>query len=286
MTSGEAQRSLPRGLVGVALPVAALALVVFFVLVLFPYDRFRDVVIARLVEATGASVSMDALGGGLSIGGPSLKATNLLFRWPDRRELLLARARVRPAWSLSWLRGEPALHLKMTGPAGTLAGTVWPASGLAVSGRAREVELSLLPLDHLADPLPVLGRVDADFDLRTGPNGPTGELRFEAWDGSIALPQFPFGIPYEEIRGELERGESGSITVRAFMLDSPMVSATAEGSVGASHRPEDGTLDLEVDLVVADPALRDMIQPYGVRFDPAGNVRFRVSGTVAHPVLR
>ena len=39
-------------------------------------------------------------------------------------------------------------------------------------------------------------------------------------------------------------------------------------------------------LVVADPALRSMIQPYGVRFDRAGNVHFRVSGTVANPVLR
>ena len=94
---------------------------------------------------------------------------------------------MRPAWSFSWLRGEPAFHLAMTGPAGTLAGTVWPASGLAFAGRARAIQLSLLPLDHLVEPLPVLGRVDAEIDLRTGPNGPTGEIRFEAWDGSIAL---------------------------------------------------------------------------------------------------
>ncbi len=65
----------------------SLALVLIFLLILFPYGRFRDVAVARLAEATGASVSMDDLDGGLSIGGPSLLATNLLLRWPDGREL-------------------------------------------------------------------------------------------------------------------------------------------------------------------------------------------------------
>jgi hypothetical protein len=167
--AAEAQRRLPRGLVTIALPVASLALVVIFVLILFPYGRFHDILIARLAQATGASVSLDALEGGLSVGGPSLLARNLLLRWPDRRDLLLERARMRPAWSFSWFRGQPALHLEMAGPAGRLAGTVWPTPGLAFAGRARAIQLSLLPLDHLADPLPVLGRLDAEIDLRTGP---------------------------------------------------------------------------------------------------------------------
>jgi type II secretion system protein N len=285
-SSGGAQRRLPRGLVTIALPVASLALVVIFVLILFPYGRFHDILIARLAQATGASVSLDALEGGPSVGGPSLLATNLLLRWPDRRELLLERARMRPAWSFSWLRGEPALHLEMAGPAGSLAGTVWPTPGLAFAGRARAIQLSLLPLDHLADPLPVLGRLDAEIDLRTGPKGPTGEIRFEAWDGSFALPQFPLGVSYEEAHGELERSESGSVTVREFELSGSMLSATAEGSIAASRRPEDGVLDLEVDLVVADPALRGMIEPYGIRFDPDGAAHLRVSGTVSRPLLQ
>jgi type II secretion system protein N len=285
-SAGRAQRRLPRGLVRIALPVASLALVVIFALTLFPYGRFHDIVIARLARATGAAVSLDSLDGGLSIGGPSLRATNLLLRWPDRRELLLERARVRPAWSFSWLWGEPALHVEMEGPAGSLAGTVWPGEVLAFAGQAGEIQLSLLPLDHLADPLPVLGHLDAEIDLRDGPNGPTGEIRFESWEGSIALPQLPFGIPYQEARGELERSESGSLTVREFELSSPMLSAAAEGSVGASPRPEDGVLDLEIDLVVADPVMRRLIQTYGIRFEPDGTARLRVEGTLARPVLQ
>jgi type II secretion system protein N len=230
-------------------------------------------------------VSLDELEGGLSVGGPSLRATNLLLRWPDRQELLLERARVRPAWSFSWFRGEPALHLEMTGPVGSIAGTVWPVPGLAFAGQVRGIQPSLLPLDHLADPLPVLGRLDAEIDLRTGAKGPIGEIRFESWDGAIALPQMPFGVPYQEAHGELERSESGSVTVREFDLRGPMISATAQGSIAASRRPEDGALDLAVDLVVVDPALRDLFRPYGIRLDAEGAARVRVTGTVSRPVL-
>jgi type II secretion system protein N len=283
--SDEAPQQLPRRLVSIGLPLASLALVLIFLLILFPYGRLRDSALARLAQATGASVSLDDLDGGLSVGGPSLLATNLLLRWPDRRELLLERARVRPAWSFSWLRGDPALHLDLTGPAGNAVGTVWPIPGLAFAGRVRGVQLSLLPLDHLADPLPLLGRLDAEIDLRTGPKGPTGSIRFESQDGSIALPHLPFGIPFQEARGEVERSESGFITVREFELSGPMLSTTAQGSIAASRRPEEGALDLEGELVVADPAVRDMIQPYGIRFDPDGVARFHISGTVSRPVL-
>jgi type II secretion system protein N len=284
--SREAWQQLPRGLVNIGLPLASLVLVLIFLLILFPYGRFREVAVARLAEATGASVSLDDLDGGLSIGGPSLLATNLLLRWPDRRELLFERARVRLAWSFSWLRGRPALHLELTGPAGSAAGTVWQSPGLAFAGQVRGVELSMLPLDHLADPLPILGRLDAEINLRTGPNGPIGSIHFESWDGSIALPQIPFGIPFQEARGALERSESGSIDVREFELSGPMLSATARGSIAASRRSAEGALDLKGELVLADPALQDMVRPYGLRFDPEGTARFHISGTVSRPVLK
>lgn len=283
---GEAPRPLPRGLPTIAVPLASLLLVVVFALILFPYRRFTPLLTARIAQATGASVSLDALDGGISVGGPSLRASGLLLRWPDGQELLLERARMRPAWSFSWLRGEPALYLDARGPAGNLAGTVWPGQGPVFEGRARGIQLSLLPLDHLADPLPLLGTVDAEIDLRSGPLGPAGEVRFEAREGVIAPPSLPFGIPFEEAHGELERDESGGVTLRELELSGPMLSATVEGSIGPSRRLDDGVLDLEVNLVVGDPALRTMIQPYGVRFDPEGVAHVRVSGTIANPFFQ
>ena len=282
---GEAPRELPGRLVRVALPLAALLLVAIFVLILFPYGRFREIAVARLGQATGASVSLEELSGGLSIGGPCLTATKLSLRWPDRRELLLERAEIRPAWSFSWVRGEPALHLEVTGPAGSATGTLWPGASLAFAGDARGIELALLPLDRLADPPPVLGRVDAEIDLRQGSTGPIGSIRFVSWDGSVALPDLPFGIPFQEARGEIRRSDSGAITVRGFELSGPMLSASLEGTIAPSGRREEGALDLQGELLAADPALRSMIQPYGLRFGPDGAARFRVSGTASRPVL-
>ena len=83
----------------------------------------------------------------------------------------------------------------------------------------------------------------------------------------------------------MERSESGFITLRQFELNGPMLSATAQGSIAASRRLEEGTLDLEGELVVPDPGVRGMVQPYGLRFDPEGAAPFRVSGTVSRPVL-
>ncbi len=281
----QAPRARPGRLLSFGLPLAALTLVGIFALILFPYGRFRDLAAAQLSRATGAAVSLDDLDGGVSLGGPSLRATNLRFRWPEGEELLLEQARVRPAWSFSWLRGEPALRIQMRGPAGSLTGTVWPGLGPAFEGRARGVELSMLPLERLAGPPPATGRVDAEIDIRTGPTGPVGELSFEAWDGAIALPQMPFGIPYQEAQGELERGESGSLSVREFELTGPMIAATAEGTVAGGRRPQDAALDLEVDLLVVDPGLRGMVQSYGIRLDPEGAAHLSISGTTSRPIL-
>jgi type II secretion system protein N len=284
--SDETPPRLPRRLVAVVLPLALLVLVGIFLLALFPYGRFHELVVARLSQATGARVSLEHLEGGLSIGGPSLTATSLLLRWPDRRALLLERTSVRPAWSLSWLRGEPALHLEATGPAGSIDGSVWPSSEPAFAGQVRGIQLSLLPLDHLANPLPVLGRLDALIDLRTGPAGSIGEIRFEAREGSIALPSLPFDVPYQEAHGDVERSESGAFVVRELELTGPMLSASATGSIAANRRPEEGALDLEVDLVVVDPTLRSMVQSYGLQLDADGAARLQVSGTVSRPILR
>jgi type II secretion system protein N len=284
--SGEAPRELPGRLVTVALPLASLLLVAIFVLILFPYGRFREIAAARLGQATGASASIEELSGGLSIGGPCLIATHLSLRWPNRQELLLERAETRPAWSFSWMRGEPALHLEVAGPAGSATGTLWPGASLAFAGQLRGIDLALLPLDRLADPPPVLGRVDAEIDLRQGSTGPIGSIRFVSSDGSIALPDLPFGIPFQEARGELRRSDSGAITVRGFELSGPMLAASLEGSIAPSGRRDEGALDLQGELTAADPALRSMMQPYGFRFDSTGAARFRVSGTVSRPLLR
>ena len=56
--SREGHPRVPRRVLSIALPLGCLALVLVFLLALFPYGRFRDIAISRLAEASGASVSM------------------------------------------------------------------------------------------------------------------------------------------------------------------------------------------------------------------------------------
>ena len=106
--SRESRQQVPRRLVRIGLPLAIMALVVIFLLILVPYGRFRDVAVLRLAEATGASVSMDDLDGGISIGGPSLLATNLRLRWPDGRVQNLSWCFPRPPRAISLKPPPPA----------------------------------------------------------------------------------------------------------------------------------------------------------------------------------
>ena len=112
----------------VVLLVVVSALVAIFTVLLFPYERFADIAVARISQATGASVSMGDLGGGIGIGGPSLRATDLLLRWPDGQELELEQARIRPAWirteSRPWIRPRRLTMLAKPAKATATSATV------------------------------------------------------------------------------------------------------------------------------------------------------------------
>jgi hypothetical protein len=62
-----------------------------------------------------------------------------------------------------------------------------------------------------------------------------------------------------------------------------MVEGSAIGHIGAPSSP---TLDLQVDLHVADPSLRSAIAPLGVRLDSSGKAKLHVQGTLTDPIVR
>jgi hypothetical protein len=65
-----------------------------------------------------------------------------------------------------------------------------------------------------------------------------------------------------------------------------MVEGSAEGQLGPAPDWTQAPLDLRLDLQVADPSLRGILAPLGIRLDPAGKARLRLHGTVAAPELR
>lgn len=278
---------LSRGVVFLALPLGCLLLVLLFSIAIFPYDRFRGAAAEQLRLATGAQVEIGALGGGLSIGGPALDASGVRLRWPDGA-LEVSEARVRPAWSLSWLRGRPALGISAESNAGRLSGTWWPGPEGGFSGDLRALDLGALPPALVGGPPPFEGRADAEIDLRLAAGRPVGgTLELEAREGALTLGgQLPMAIPYESLEGQARFAEGGAVDLSDFALSGPVLAATGGGSVGAAPSVALAPLDLDLELEVVDGNLRPIVRDWGVRLDANGRARLRITGSLSRPVLR
>jgi type II secretion system protein N len=272
-----------------AIALACVLVTALFFALRFPYGRFRALLAAQLAAATGAVVDLGEISGGLGPSGLTLRAAPVVLRWPAGERLELEAAALRPAWSLSWLRGRPALHVDLQGQAGEVSGTLWPGPPLAIAGRVRDLALEALPPDLLAyaEGFALTGRLDADADLATGDGGALGgELELEVRDGSASAPGAPIAVPFERLTAALSLEDGGLLRVRSAALEGPMVEGSAEGQLGPAPDWTQAPMDLRLDLRVADPSLRGVLAPLGIRLDGEGKGRLRLHGTLSAPELR
>jgi type II secretion system protein N len=274
---GELRRTIAIG------AACALLTLVFFV-VRFPYDLFRASLVGQLAAATGAQLEIGALHGGFSLGGPTLVAEPITMTWPGGTSAELTRAELRPAWSPSWLRGSPALHVDLEAPAGRVVGTLWPGEPLAFQGSVDELALEKLPPEVLdaGQGVALTGLLDADLDLSLAAGAPAGTAELDLANGAFSAPGLPISIPFDRFRAGLGLGE-GALEVSSAALEGPMVGGTAKGKVALTADP---TLDLTIDLQVVDPSLRSMMAPLGVRLDAEGRGKLTLRGTASQPSLR
>jgi type II secretion system protein N len=264
---------------------AGLALVTVFVVLGFPYDRLAQYIEAEVHRETGVTLVIGAIEPRLGLAGPALLATGLRLRWPRGDVLPLDAIRVRPAWSLSWLQGAPALRVRLGSPMGEADGTYTLDGFGAWNGEFRAVDLAALPIDALGAGAELEGAADAFLDLRIGEPGPEGRMTFEASDGSVAVPNFPIALPYDRLHGEIEFGGSAFATVKSLELEGPLLSAEVRGSV---HRaPVASNAPIEFNIVLrAQPGVRPLLESTGLRVSRDGTARVTVGGTLAHPVPR
>jgi type II secretion system protein N len=272
---------------GVLVAVACTLLTAFFFALRFPYDRFREPLVALLGAASGAEVQVGALSGGLGLGGITLVAAPTTLLWPSGARLELSRVALRPAWSLSWLRGQPALHVDLRAPAGRLAGTVWPGEPASFDGGVHELALEQLPSELLAaaEGFALTGRLDADAELSLAGGALAGELTLDVREGALAAPGSPISIPFERLQAELGL-ESGSLRIASASLSGPMVEGSAEGQLGLAGSLADAPLDVQLELRVADPSFRGVLAPLGVRLDGEGRTRLHLQGSLGSPLVR
>jgi type II secretion system protein N len=277
VSGGEVRRAIAIG-------AGCLLLTLVFFVLRFPYDVFRASLVGQLAAATGAELEVGRLTAGLSLGGPQLVAEPVTMRWPGGASAELTSAGLRPAWSISWLKGQPALHVDLEAPAGRLVGTLWPGEPLAFRGRVDELALEKLPPAVLdaAQGIALTGLLDADVDLALPAGQPEGDLSLDLADGAFSAPGLPVSIPFERFRATLGLRE-GALEVESASLEGPMIAGSATGKVVLTADPG---LDLSVEAQVTDPGVRQMVAPMGVRLDAEGKAKLAVRGTLSRPIVR
>jgi type II secretion system protein N len=204
--------------------------------------------------------------------------------WPGGTSVELTTVGLRPAWSPSWLRGQPALHVDLAAPAGRVVGTLWPGDPLAFRGAVKELALERLPAALLesAQGVALTGILDADLDLSLPSGSPEGEIELDLANGAFSAPGLPVSIPFERLQAELALGE-GALEIGSAQLEGPMVAGTAQGKVALTADP---SLDVQIDLTIPDPNLRQMVGPSGIRLDAQGHAKLLLRGTFSNPILR
>jgi type II secretion system protein N len=265
--------------------VAGALLTLLFLLWGFPYERLAARLTARLGAATGAQIAFADLGPYLSFAGPGFEAREVEIVTPQGTRFELERLRLRPAWSLAWLRLAPALHVDALGP-GRLSGVVTLGDAPAFAGELQQVDLARIPFSLLHPGTSVTGTLDAVVDLARSAPALAGTLELTVTEGSLGVPdRLPLGLAFDELRGSLRLGGDQLVRIDSLQLAGALLSGSATGSVGAASSLEAAPLDLDVELQAA-PALRPTLEGAGLRFDREGRARLRVEGTAGAPQLR
>lgn len=276
--------SRPIGVLGISLVCVLLTL--FFLFLSFPYDRLGERLAAELNRDDGTQLSFQELGPYISLAGPGFEATGARITTADGIRLQIDRARLRPAWSLAWLRLAPAIHLDLQGPPGNIVGVVTLGEEPGFEGRLESIDLAQLPKNMIGSGAVLAGTLDADVDLHAGSPGPQGTIDLNAREGSFGAPDLlPMAVPFDELSASLRLGDGAFLEVEEFETQSALFSAQISGTIATAASFVDAPLNLQVKLQT-DPAFRNALQGLGIRVSRDGNATLRIRGTPTAPILR
>ncbi|NRA09195.1 MAG: type II secretion system protein GspN [Myxococcales bacterium] len=261
---------------------AAVLLTLTLMYARFPYERLIPGAEMAFEEATGIGLRIGQIDPWPSLLGPGLSLGPLRVDLPVGARLTLEEMRVRPAWSLSWLRGDATLALEFQDE--FFEGRVLLGLGepTALSGQFVDLDLSSLHPKMLAKGLAVDGFSDVDLDLVLGEAGTEGRVRLNATQGSLRHPQLPMDLPFESIVAELQLGGDSWLTVESFEIDSPLLAGGLSGTVGP---PPGSQLDLRGEFETKQAA-RAPLRTRGLRVARDGSLSVSIQGAASRPLLR
>ena len=259
-------------------------LTLFFTYRGFPYERLGERLTRSLSRSTGSRVTIQGLGPRLQLAGPGVEIVGVRITTADGTTWSIDRARLRPAWSLSWLRLEPALHTRIEIPGGLAEGVFTLAEPLAWQGRLREVDLARLPVASLWPGAAFSGTLEGRVDLHSSPLGPDGIVRLEATGGTLSLPGMSAAVPFDQLTAALKLGENFLFGIQSLRIRSPLFSASVKGSVVRGRSIAKAAVNLQIQLT-AEPAVRPALEAADIRVSADGRATVRVGGTLAEPVI-
>jgi len=266
--------------------VAAIALTALFMVLRFPYDRLALRIAQQVEQQTGTRIAFGDAGIGFVRWAPGITGEQVRIAQPDGTRLDFESVGVRPALSLSWLRGDPALAIDLRSAAmGNASGVVTLGERGGFDGTLTDVALERLPQSGVGALLHLEGRANADVDLALTETGPEGSVSFEAHDGLVSHPELPLPMPFETLAGEIDLGGNTFATIREITLESPLASGRARGTIERAPTFAAAPLRLELEFTVSG-AVQNSLNAQGVAVGDSGQVRVAVTGTPARPVVR
>ncbi len=264
---------------------AGLALTTFFVFLGFPYERLADFAASEAERATGARVDYRDVGPSFHWAGPGVTATGVRALVDGGEPLQFDRVVLRPAWTLSWLRGRPALYCLLDGPPGRAEGVLTLGASGGYAGELTRTDVAALPMGTLWPGTSLEGTLDATVEVQRNPGGPKGRVEFEALDGTVALAGFPMALPFESLTGALRFGDEAFLEIEALALQGPLLAADVTGRVEPALTFVSAPLQVQIQLT-AEPVIRNALRMAGVRIGEDGSARVRIAGTPGRPLVR
>jgi type II secretion system protein N len=279
------ERPIPRPLLYTGGPVLAVVLTLTFIFLGFPYADLIPVV-SRL--AGDQNIRVGEIRPRLTLGGPGFSLQEVVFRPSEMEPLVIERFDIRPAWSTSWLRGDPSLAVAVVSPLALADGVLTWGDARRVEGKIEVPDLALLPLPS-DSPLSFTGVLVAEGDLVVGialDGESTGLIQFEAAAGSASHSNIPMPLDFETLTGRIQLTGQSELVLEDISIEGPIFSARADGFIDTPQGNSPPLMDIDLDIQVKTPAFRVLLSSLGLPFDNEGRSSFNLGGTIQNPVIR
>lgn len=270
--------------------LAAVLLTLFFVYLGFPYDRLTRYALRGVDQNQGVQILVGSASPNIEWLGPGIALEDVVIVPSNNPRIHLDRVALRPAWSFSWFRAIPAVHASIEARFGEIDATAQLANPLRLTGTFFLIDVRELPLPERTPEIPLRGELEIEFDLSGSlddSGGPwEGTLKLTSEGGSVALPDFPVVIPYDEFESLVRLGGDPLLAIEVGRMDGPLVSATLSGSVRGERLDQAGVLDLDLVTQSNDESVHKAMRDLGFDVDGSGQANLRLEGTLAKPLLR